>query len=58
MDHIVGEIQIVSGKGSADVVIHLVSALCKLLEFRNNDIIASGSLAEWTHLIIDFFSAV
>ena len=58
MDHIVGEIQIISGKGSADIIIHLVSALCELLEFWNNDIIASGSLAEWTHLIVDFFSAV
>ncbi len=41
MKNILGEIQIVVGKGSSYVILVLVSGLCKFLKLRQNQIIAS-----------------
>ena len=35
-----------------------MSALCKFLKFRNDQVIASFSVAERTHLVMDLFSSV
>ena len=46
------------GKGTSHIVFLLVSAIGEFLEFRNNQIIASFSVAEGTHLIVNFLSSV
>lgn len=58
MENILGEVQIIPGKCSSYVIFFLIPAFCQLLKLRNNKIIASGSIAEWTHLIIDLFSSI
>ena len=58
MKHIVGEVQIISRKCSSDIILFLIPALCKFLEFRHDQIITSLSVSKRTHLIIDFFSSV
>ena len=58
MHNIIGKVQIVSCKCSTDIIFFLISAFCKLLEFRNDQIIASRSVTERTHLVIDFLSSI
>ncbi len=58
MLYILGKVQIVSGKCSTHIIVHLVTALCHLLELWNNGIIASLSSAMWTHFIIYFLTAI
>ena len=45
-------------KSSSYIIFILITRFCKLLEFRNDQIIASGSLAEWSHIIMYFFTSV
>ena len=58
MFYILGKIQIISCKCTSNVVLLLITALCQLLELRNNQIIASFSVTERAHLVIHFFSSV
>ena len=58
MKNIICKIQIVMRKCTADIILVLITALCKLLEFRHDQIIASFSVAEWSHMIVDFFSSI
>ena len=52
------KIQVVSGKGPSYIIFILMSALRKFFEFRENQVIASFSFAERTHVVMYFFSAV
>ena len=58
MQDILREIQIVMGKGSTHIVFFLMSAVRELLELRYDQIIRSCPLAERSHAVMDFFSAV
>ena len=58
MQDILGKVEIVMGKGTSHIVFLLVSAVGEFLEFRNDQIIASFSVAEGTHLIVNFLSSV
>ena len=58
MQHIVCKIQIVSREGSAHKVIPVCAQLRKFLEFRDDQIIASLSVSEGAHSVIDFLAAV
>ena len=58
MKHILGKIEIVVCIGSANIVIHLISAVCDLLEFGDDDIVASLSAAERTHTVVYFLTSV
>ena len=58
MLHILGEIQVLSCKCTAYVIFLLVPALGKLLELWNDQVIASLSVAERAHPVIDLFPAV
>ena len=58
MQNVLGEIQIIVGKCTTHIIVHLVSALRYLLELRNNDVIAALSTAERTHLVIDLLTSI
>ena len=58
MQHIIGEIKIVVCESTSHIILVLITALCKLLELRNDQIITSCSLAEWPHAVVDFFSSI
>ena len=58
MQHVLGKIQVVAGKGSAHVVIVLIPAFSQLLELRHNQIVAAVSVSEGTHFVIDLFTSV
>ena len=58
MFYILGKIQVISCKCTSNVVLLLITALCQLLELRNDQIIASFSVTERAHLVIYFFSSV
>ena len=59
MLHILREIQIVAGKGTADIVILACAALRELLELRNGDLItAAVTVSGRTHVVIDFLTSV
>ena len=58
MHDIIGEIQIISCKCTTNVIFFLISAFCKFLELRNDQIITSFSISKRTHLIIDFFTSI
>ena len=58
MQDIFGKVEVVMGKGTSHIIFLLVSAVGELLEFRNDQIIASLSVAERTHHIVNFFSSV
>ena len=52
VQHIFGEIQVVMGKGSPDIIIFLIPALRKLLEFGNDQVIAARPVPERTHMVM------
>ena len=52
------KIKIMVRKRTSHIISLLVSALCKFLEFWNDEIITSFSIAERTHLIVNFLSSV
>ena len=58
MQNVLGEIQIIVGKCTTHIIIHLVSALRYLLELGNNDVIAALSAAERTHLVVDLLTSI
>ena len=58
MKHILRKVQIVVGKGTSHIVIHLVSALRNLLKFRYYHLIASLSAAEGAHFIMYLLTSV
>ena len=58
MHDIIGEIQIISCKCTTNVIFFLISAFCKFLELRNDQIITSFSISKRTHLIIDLFTSI
>ena len=47
-----------SCKCTAYIIVCLISAFRKLLEFWNNQIIASLTFSKWTHVIMDFLTSV
>ena len=55
---ILGKIQIIMGKGTAYIIIGLVTALCQLLELRYNQIIAALSAPKRTHSVMYLFPTV
>ena len=58
MDHIICKIQVISCESTSYIVILLSSALSKLLELRNDHIIAAAAVSERTHLVIDLTAAI
>ena len=58
MFYILGKIQIISCKCTSNVVLLLITALCQLLELRNNQVIASLAVSERTHPVVDFPASV
>ena len=58
MQNVLGEIQIIVGKCTTHIIVHLVSALRYLLELGNNDVIAALPAAERTHLIVDLLTSI
>ena len=58
MKDIICKIQIVMSKSTADIILVLIAALCKLLEFRRDHIVASFSVTERSHVIVYFFSSI
>ena len=58
MQHILREIKIIMCKGSSHIIFILMSALRELLELRHDQIIASRTLAERPHLIVNFLPSV
>ena len=58
MQHIIGEIKVIVCESTSHIILVLIAALCKFLELRHDQVIASRSLAEWSHMIMDFFSSV
>ena len=58
VQHVLGEIQVIAGKGAAHIVIVLIPALCQLLELRHDQVVASVAVPEGAHFVVDLFSAV
>ena len=58
MQHILREIKIIMCKGSSHIILILMSALRELLELRHDQIVASRTLAERPHLIVNFLPSV
>ena len=58
MQNIFAKIQVVVCEGTTHEIIAVSALLCKFLELRHDQVIASRSLAEWSHMIMDFFSSV
>ena len=58
MKHVVRKVQIVPGECTADIIIHLLSAVRKLLELGDNQVIAAAAVTEGAHLIVDILSSV
>ena len=58
MKYILRKIQVIMGKCTSHIILILVSALRKLLKLRNNQIIASFSIAERTHMVMNFLPSV
>ena len=58
MEDVGSKVCVVMREGSAHIILVLIAALCKLLEFRHDQIVASGTFAERTHVIVNFFSSV
>ena len=59
MLHILGKVQIVTGKGATHIIILSGTALCKLLELGNNNIIAAAmTVSGRTHQVVDLLAAV
>ena len=58
MLYVLGKIQIISGKGTSHIIVHLVTAFCHLLKLGNDLIIASLSATERTHAVMYLSAAV
>ena len=58
MHDILGKIQIIMGKGTAYIIIGLVTAFCQLLELRYNQIIAALPTPKRAHSVMYLFPAV
>ena len=58
MQNVIGEIKIMMSKSTSYIILVLISGFCEFLEFRNDQVIASGSLAERTHEVMDFLTAI
>ena len=58
MKHILGEIKIMVGKSTSYIILVLISGFCKLLELRHDQVIASCTFSEWTHVIMYFLTSV
>ena len=59
MLHILREIQIVAGKGTADIVILACAALRELLELRNRDLVAAAvAVTGRAHVVVYFLTSV
>ena len=46
------------GKSTSHIILVLVSGFCKFLEFRHDQVIASGTFSEWTHIVMNFLTSV
>ena len=58
MENISCKVCVVMREGSAHIVFILMTKLSEFLEFRHDQIVASGTFAERTHVIVNFFSSV
>ena len=58
MQHVRRKIRVVVGKCTAHIIFVLMPALGKLLKLRHNKVVASRTLAERPHEIVDFLSSV
>ena len=58
MQDVFGEVQIVPCKCPTDIIPFLIPAVRKLLKLRHDQIIASLSIAEGAHLIVNLPPAV
>ena len=59
MLHILREVQVVAGKGTANIIILTGTALRKFLEFRHDNVIAAAvTVSGRTHQIVDLFSSI
>ncbi len=45
-------------EASSYIILVLIAGLCKFLELRKDQIVASGSFAEWAHKIMYFLTAI
>ena len=46
------------GKGTTHIILVLISGFCKFLEFRNNQIVASCTFTEWSHVVMNLFTSI
>ena len=58
MKHVVGEILVVLGKCTAHIIFFLIPALCQLFKLRQNQIIASFSVTERSHTVVNFLTSI
>ena len=58
MQDIFAKIQVVVCEGTTHEIIAVSALLCKFLELRHDQVVASGSVAEWAHLVVDLFSSI
>ena len=58
MQNILREIKIMMSKGSSYIILVLISGFRKFLKFRHDQIIASCTLTERAHVVMNFFSTV
>ena len=58
VQYVIGKVQVVSRKGPSYEIILISSGFREFLEFRNDQVIASRSVAEGAHLIVDFLPSV
>ena len=58
MQNIFAKIQVVVCEGTTHEIIAVSALLCKFLELRHDQVVASGPVAEWAHLVVDLFSSI
>ena len=58
MQYIIRKIRIIMRKGSTHIITLLITALCQLLELRNDQIVASRTLTERSHAIMNLLTSV
>ena len=58
MEDVGSKVCVVMREGSAHIVFVLMTEFSEFLEFRHDQIVASGTFAERTHVIVNFFSSV
>src|SRR5699024_2752436 len=55
---VVGEVLVVFGEGSTDIVLPVATFLNQLLELGQDDVVAAASVHAEAHAVVDLFSAV